>query len=205
MLEDNVVFLKKNYPELYEKINEIDVKNFNDNFIIEQTRNNQETIKVKKGESYIYLHSKYDPMREAETVIRKFEEKETIDENSHVIFYGAGLGYHIELFARKYPDTYFSIYEPSAGVFRHFLDKLNLKKLPVYNLKNIQCEFGPETLDAFLAKLLNKTNKKLIMNRYRIINTNNKESTGLLIDFVALHSKEIPHYGINIRKSKLSK
>ncbi len=30
-----------------------------------------------------------------------------------------------------------------------------------------------------------KTNKKLIMNRYRIINTNNKESTGLLIDFVA--------------------
>ncbi len=161
MLEDNVVFLKKNYPELYEKIN--NVKILNDNFIIEQTRNNQETIKVKKEEVYVYLHSKYDPLREAEAVIKKFEEKETIDENSHVIFYGLGLGYHVELFTRKHPNTLFSLYEPSAEVFQHFLDKINLKKLPVENLKNIQCEFEPEAMDFFLAKLLNKTNKKLII------------------------------------------
>ena len=163
MLEDNVVFLKKNYPELYEKVSTADVKNYDDNFIIEQTRNNQKTIKIKRGEGYIYLHSKYDPLREAESVIRKFEEKETIDKNSHVIFYGVGLGYHIDLFTGKYPDISFSVYEPSIEVFNCFLDKFNLKRLPAGGLKDIQCEFGPETADAFLAKLLNKTNKKLII------------------------------------------
>lgn len=163
MLEDNIVFLKKNYPELYEKTEKTKAENFDDNFTIEQTKNNQETIKVKSGEGYVYLHSKYDPLREAETIIKKFEEKENIDENSHVVFYGAGLGYHIGLFIQKYPSTSFSIYEPSVEVFQYFLDKFNFKKCHVENLKNIQCEFDTDIADDFLSKILNKTNKKLIV------------------------------------------
>lgn len=163
MLEDNIVFLKKNYPELYEEIEKTEAKNFNSSITIEHTKNNQETIKVKKDERYFYIHSKYDPLREAETIIKRFEEKESIDENSHVIFYGLGLGYHIDLFTQKYPNTSFSLFEPSIGVFEYFLEKINLRKSPFGNLKIIQCEFESETVGVFLAALLNKTNKKLII------------------------------------------
>lgn len=163
MLEDNIAFLKKNYPKLYEEIEKADTKDFNNNFIVEHTRNNQETIKVKKDEGYFYLHSKYDPLREAETIIKKLEEKENIDENSHIIFYGLGLGYHIDLLTRKYPNTSFSLYEPSIGVFQHFLEKINLKKLPSDNLKILLYEFEPGAVDIFLSLLFNKINKKFII------------------------------------------
>lgn len=163
MLTDNIVFLKKNFPKLYEEIENKGACNHQSNITIENTKNSQQTIKVKKGERDFYLHSKYDPLREAESIINKLEEKENIDENSHVVFYGLGLGYHIDVFTQRYPNTSFSLYEPSVDVFQYFLSNINLKKIGSDNLEIILCEFGPKYADFFLSTLLNKINKKIII------------------------------------------
>jgi len=163
MLTDNIIFLKNNYPKLYEDIENEGACNHKHYIEIENTKNNQKTIKVKKGDKDFYLHSKYDPLREAESIINKLEEKENIDENSHVIFYGLGLGYHIDVFTQRYPNTSFSLYEPSVEVFRHFLENVNLKKLSGDSLEIMQCEFESKYVDIFLSILLNKINKKIII------------------------------------------
>ncbi|MDF2949157.1 MAG: hypothetical protein K0R07_1184 [Sedimentibacter sp.] len=163
MLTDNILFLKKNHPKLYEEIENSNACNLKSNLTLEDTRNNLKTIKVRKDEKDFYLHSKYDPLREAETIINKLEERESIDENSHVIFYGLGLGYHIDVFAQKYPNTSFSLYEPSVDVFQYFLDNTNLKKLPSDNLEILLLEREPKYVDIFLNILFNKINKKVII------------------------------------------
>ncbi|WMJ78640.1 MULTISPECIES: motility associated factor glycosyltransferase family protein [unclassified Sedimentibacter] len=163
MLEDNIIYLKKNYPNLYEEIEKTEAKNFQSNISIEHTKNNQETIKIKKDERDFYLHSKYNPLREAEAIISKLEEKESIDDNSHVVFYGLGLGYHIDIFTKRHPNTSFSLYEPSVEVFHKFLEKINFRKLSSDKLEIIQCEFEPKSEDVFLRALINKTNKKFII------------------------------------------
>lgn len=163
MLNDNIAFLKKNYPKLYEDIEKTEISNLQNNITLEQTRNNQKTIKVKKDEKDFYLHSKYDPLRESETIINKLEERENIDENSHVVFYGLGLGFHIDVFTRRYPNTSFSLYEPSIEVFQHFLNNINLKNSFYDNLEIILCEYEPEFVDIFLSMLFKKINKKIII------------------------------------------
>jgi hypothetical protein len=163
MLTDNIVFFKKNFPELYEKVKKEEEKSPQTSITIENTKNNQKTLKMIKCDKNFYLHSKYNPTLEAETILKKLEEKENIDENSYVVFYGLGLGYHIELFTQRYPNTSFSLYEPSVAVFQCFLDNVNLKNYPLKNLINIQCEFESENAGVFITSLLKNNNKKLIV------------------------------------------
>lgn len=163
MLTDNIIFFKKKYPKLYKKIVNTVTNNLQNNITLEQTRNNQKTIKVKYNGKDFYLHSKYDPLREAEAIINKLEEKENIDENSHVIFYGLGLGYHIDIFTQRYPNISFSLYEPSVEVFQYFLDNINFRKSSLSSLENIQCEFESNDVDTFIGALLKNTNKKIII------------------------------------------
>lgn len=163
MLTDNIVFLKNNYPKLYERIKKEEARDSQIDIVVEDTKNNQKTLRIKKEDKTCYLHSKYNPLREAEAIINKLEEKENIDENSHVIFYGLGLGYHIDVFVQRYPNTSFSLYEPSTSVFQYFLNNINLKKSSFKSLVNIQCEFEPDVVEVFLDALLKNMNKKIII------------------------------------------
>ncbi|MEJ5284602.1 MAG: motility associated factor glycosyltransferase family protein [Brevinematia bacterium] len=65
------------------------------NQIIEKTKNNLFTIKLNQN----YVHSIYDPYKEAERLIKVVEE--TNPEETLVIIFGSGLGYHIELLEKK--------------------------------------------------------------------------------------------------------
>ncbi|MBC3797062.1 motility associated factor glycosyltransferase family protein [Acetobacterium tundrae] len=163
MLADNIVFLKKNYPTLYEALKNDEDKIKKSSIVLEDTKNNYKTLKMTKGDKTLYLHSKYDPIREAESIIDKLEEREEIDTNSHVIFYGLGLGYHIDAFVRRFPDTTFSLYEPSEEVFEIFLNYKKLKDLPIKKMIAVQCEVNTEAMDDFFNTVLINTDKKTII------------------------------------------
>lgn len=62
---------------------------------IEPTKNNLFTLKIDKS----YIHSQYDPYKEAARIIKPIEGLDP--EKTLVIFFGAGLGYHIELAEKK--------------------------------------------------------------------------------------------------------
>ncbi|WP_418791014.1 6-hydroxymethylpterin diphosphokinase MptE-like protein [Phosphitispora sp. TUW77] len=59
--------------------------------IPEKARSGLNTARVDNGSRKIYLHSKYDPVKEAGLLINNYE----IGPGDIVVVYGAGLGYHI--------------------------------------------------------------------------------------------------------------
>lgn len=162
MLADNILFLKKNYPVLYSALKKSEEDREQEFITLEDTKNNCKTLKLKKAEKSLYLHSKYDPIREAESIIDRLEEREEIDEKTHVVFYGVGLGYHIDAFVRRFPETAFSLYEPSEEVFNCFLSYKKLKDWPTKKILEIQCEVNPQAMDEFFNSVLNNTDKKTI-------------------------------------------
>lgn len=160
MLADNIIFLKKQFPNFYETIKAWEDKTLEPAFFIETTRDGNQTIKGNYDDQQIFIHSKYNPIREAELVIDKLEEKVQITDDTHVIFYGLGLGYHIEVFNRRYPNSQFSIVEPSVEVMSQYLDNKKLKHLLLKNLISIHA--GTECGDLFY-KLKQRKDSHLVI------------------------------------------
>ncbi len=71
----------------FSKLEKLYEKNKN----IEKTKNNLFTIKINQN----YIHSIYDPYKEAERVVKSIEDVNP--EESLIIIFGSGLGYHIEI------------------------------------------------------------------------------------------------------------
>jgi len=88
--EKNMDILKFKYPEIYhyfKTFNEIKINSFE----LEKTKNNLITAKYFNENKNIFIHSKYNPLKEAETFSKKIFD---IKINNYVI-YGLGFGYHI--------------------------------------------------------------------------------------------------------------
>lgn len=127
LLVDNIVILKEVFPTTLLKLREIE-NNIDERFIkIEETKNGCKTLSIKKEEKWVYLHSKYNPIREAEAIIDEYKD---IKEETSVIFYGVGLGYHIDAFLEKHPDVNFYIYEPIPEILYHYLSNKEITNLP---------------------------------------------------------------------------
>lgn len=151
------------YPSLYQRMKEIE-STIDEGFIkLEDTRNGEKTLKIQKEGKGIYLHSKYDPVREASTILDQYEKTEVIDEDVYVIFYGVGLGYHIDLFVHKYNNISFSIYEPIEEIMYHFLSNKNLQKLALKNINCIAAENREEDREIFFREMLKNKDKRIIV------------------------------------------
>lgn len=133
MFNQNISALRLSFPEIanYLESNMHSLKN--EPYVIEESKLGLPTLKSEEDNQYI--HSKYDPVKEAERIIEKYINN--IHDNSHVLFYGVGLAYHIELFGELFPETSFSIYEPSAPIFYNLLSSRSLQGLKLNRLNNI--------------------------------------------------------------------
>lgn len=114
---------------------------------IEETRSSNNTISIMKENKKVYLHSKYNPLREAETIVNALED---IDENTNIIFYGTGLGYHIQSILEKFKNINYYIYEPIPELLYSFLSNVNLKKLQPNRLMGINTNFTGDQLEKFV-------------------------------------------------------
>src|SRR6056297_740277 len=135
MLKDNYRLLKKRFPETLEALKKDKNKNNKKIYVVEETKNNMETIKFNINDKGFYLHSRYNPENEAKVLIDKY--KDEIEEDSHIIFIGIGLGYHIKEFSETYPETKISIYEPFEEILEEAFSRINLTHLKSSNIKVI--------------------------------------------------------------------
>lgn len=163
MLADNIIYLKKKNPALYEVLKKKEENLLVPKVMLEDTKNNQKTLKIKKDDKALYLHSKYDPIKEAELIIDKLEEREEITQDTHVIFYGLGLGYHLDVFFKRFPQIEFSIYEPSVDVLSHYLNQRLLKSLPLKQLISLQCGYDNNGMNAFFKTMITGVKKQSII------------------------------------------
>ncbi len=165
MLADNIILLKRNFPDVYEGVKKWEENNEIQLFSLEKAKDGNDTLKYQLSNQNVYIHSKYNPIREAEAIIHKLEENEKIENETHVIFYGIGLGYHIEIFAERFPNTYISIVEPSTEVMSYFLDRVSLNKILRNRIVFIQ---NGDNLDMFYKKLLDRRDKSLVISELSV-------------------------------------
>ena len=132
ILSNRKIIQKKN-PSLYNDLSTIEDGNFK-NVLKEISKSGKPTLKIRLDEEFIYLHSKYDPEREAKDFIGKIEISKNI---RHVFFIGTGLGYHINQILKLNKNLEVSIYEPNIEVLYNFLAEINLEKLLGKRLINI--------------------------------------------------------------------
>ncbi len=99
-----------------------------------------------------YIHSKYNPISEAEKNISLdfFEDKKA---KSSCVFYGLGLGYTQELYAKKYPKSSLIIIEPDLFIFFLFLQSRPLDDFFMHeNLILLLGLYPKDVLDFFESK-----------------------------------------------------
>ncbi|KWX74042.1 hypothetical protein AMQ84_20880 [Paenibacillus riograndensis] len=80
----------------------------------------EETLIIYKNGRQAFIHNPEGPKKEAVSWVEQFRD---IQSDTHVIFFGVGLGYHIQAFLQQHPDLNFSLIEPSVEIMHAFLEQ----------------------------------------------------------------------------------
>ncbi|OEH86735.1 hypothetical protein BHU72_00210 [Desulfuribacillus stibiiarsenatis] len=150
-LQENLKLLKAFNSDLYEFAKKDNEYIGSDAANIITSKIGIPSLQIHRENKNMLIHSKYDPLKEAESLIERSSEE--IKQYTHVLFYGMGLGYHIEYFAKAYPDKRISIYEPNQSVFNAFLNSNSLNKFPLKNIEFFYIESAESDSNAFLQNL----------------------------------------------------
>lgn len=160
-LDSNIHLLASRFPELCNNIRSVENQLTRTDIGVEPSRNGDKTLFAIFNEKIEYLHSRYDPLHEADQWIKSYESQ--IEQYDHLLFYGIGLGYHVEKLVRKYPDKSFSLYEPNVFVFYQYLQHGKMYDLPQQNLKSIYVDFVSQMVDLHLPDIVNEVNGKSLL------------------------------------------
>tara|TARA_B100000959_G_scaffold285138_1_gene358903 strand:- start:1659 stop:3443 length:1785 start_codon:yes stop_codon:yes gene_type:complete len=149
--QDNIKTIEKFHPEVFELINNFSSKSSLD-LKTEKSRSGEITLSaLTKDQSRIYLHSKYDPLRESEKIIAACHLKKT---DSDILILGFGLGYlPLAMLDKLDSDKNLYILEPSIEVFLCGIEHINLSTL--LNRPNTKLFIGP----GFLNEIKNRFSK----------------------------------------------
>ncbi|AVX21684.1 Protein of unknown function DUF115 [Carboxydocella sporoproducens DSM 16521] len=98
------------------------------------------TVKIREGNKEIYLHSKYDPLREAEQWVKGWTEMMTGHPQALVVI-GLGLGYHVHILAEQYPDFPITVWEFNPHFYNWIKEQHLLRlseRVKIYCSENIE-------------------------------------------------------------------
>jgi hypothetical protein len=157
ILTDNLNVLRLRYRSALEVLNKYKEIENNGLIKVEETKSGYPTLEVMEANRPLYVHSKYDPVKEADRLVDQYSDA---DQYEHVLFYGTGLGYHIEAFINRYPHLSFTIYEPSVEIAYKYLSLRKLNDLPISSLKEFHIETTPEETSIFLQQFANNVQNK---------------------------------------------
>lgn len=119
-------------------------------------------LQVEIDEKKMMLHSKYNPVQEAERFIDSLKEK--IEESEHILFYGVGLGYHIRYFCEQFPEKLVSSYEPVAEIANLCLKLQSKTTFPKEKLAHFLIEDKKDSLQENIQRL-----RELVHQKFTII------------------------------------
>jgi hypothetical protein len=140
-LENNMTALKTQFPQLIRILEETDVGQYE----LFPTKSGDLTIRAEG----VFIHSRHYPEKEAEKLI----DREIDDSTNFCFFYGFGLGYHIEAFHRKYPDTLFAVIEPDKKLFLQALSCRDFSALFQSGMMNLLLGTEPDAVTVLLDQI----------------------------------------------------
>ncbi|PLS17875.1 hypothetical protein CVD28_09280 [Bacillus sp. M6-12] len=163
MLIENINFLKRNYPETLNFINVYKEQLKSVPYNIQKSKVGYPTIQVQNNHRNLFIHSKYDPVKEASLLIDKYKTELEEGKYSHVLFYGVGFGYHIEQYTKMYPSLAFSIYEPNPAIFYHYICSRNLVGSNSKKLENVYVEVDSSSLQPYMNHFASQISGKVLL------------------------------------------
>lgn len=161
MLFENIVFLRKHFPYIREVLLKNEKQILLEPINIKESQSGVQTAIFSQGEREYYIHSKYNPLEEAKKIISNYSVE--LEKYKHVLFYGIGLGYHINEVIKEFPQLSFSIYEPNPSMMYHFLSYQKLNEWPVEKLKNFVMEVSPVQRLEFLKQFTENLEEVMII------------------------------------------
>lgn len=143
------------------------LKNKNDNFDISleliETKSKKYSAKVFKNGKSIFLHSAYDPEKEANALINEIK-KETEKDLDLVFIFGIGAGYLINAF-KKF-NINIAVIEPSIKFFNLLIDNFKLDKILEDNITFFIGGDDIEDIEKFISLTNTKKVKFFITRSY---------------------------------------
>ncbi|EGQ26939.1 hypothetical protein HMPREF9372_0969 [Sporosarcina newyorkensis 2681] len=119
------------------------------------------TLQLEYGGRKIFIHSKYDPVKEATQLLERY--KEQIENHQHILFYGVGLGYHVKAFIEQYPEKLVSTYEPVVEVAAISTSVASETKFDQSQLRYLFVEQKPADVETHLQTLSHHLTQKVLL------------------------------------------
>ncbi len=139
MIEQNYFIFNKYYPKWIEKINEVDISS---DYKIDKAKSGDVILGSKKNDKYISYHSKYNPVREAESLIKTTIPKEP----QILVIAGFALGYLVEAALSIFKSCKVIIFDFDWVVLKIALENRNLSKIFTNPRIHFVFDSSPQTL-----------------------------------------------------------
>lgn len=179
ILNDNLLILRNKFPAVLEMMRKQEQSLIQEPVDVIPAKSGQPNMVVHVGDRPHYVHSKYDPTNEAEKFAAQFDE---ISPTQHVLFYGLGLGYHIQALQDKLGATLFSIYEPNPAIFYQFLCTQSLKAFSFKNLTQIYLGSSEGDMTQQLIHFVNQVKNPVLFVAHPAYKTMMKDETEKFMD-----------------------
>lgn len=157
---ESITRLKKRFPKVWEIVKVLADQPYQGKVRLESAKNGFPTLKIEMDGNWKYLHSKYDPIAEAQRLI---DTHEGFGENKHLFFYGVGLGYHIVEFVKRYPEQSFTLYEPNAEIMYQYMTTGNFEKIDTKYLENLYVENETNSTNVNLMNFVQNLKKEVVI------------------------------------------
>ncbi|NRF93656.1 motility associated factor glycosyltransferase family protein [Paenibacillus frigoriresistens] len=158
MLNRNLDKLRRSKENIYNFVAERIDQWSNEPLCISTARNGMLTLKLKAENKEVYFHSQYDPQNEAERLLEKYSSE--LEGAKHVLFYGFGLGYHIDAIVKKYKQISYTIYEPYPAVILHALTSMDYESLHLNKAEDIYLE---DHVDYYVNNFVTKITEDVVI------------------------------------------
>lgn len=131
---ENLQFIKKLSPDLFDLISAANTNTY----AVTPSKSGPFTLTRLHNGEHFYIHSKFNPVSEAEKLTQKLNLQET-----HIVVLGLGSGYHLEkIISSKSPHSRVLLVEPELEIIKLSTKTLDWKK--VFSRNDIFYCFGPD-------------------------------------------------------------
>ena len=154
MLKENITIFNDKLQPYLEVLEQTGTNKELNDYILIDSKADVPTIQVERDGRKLFIHSKYNPLNEAKKIATDLENE--ISDKGYIIFFGVGLGYHIEEVMTKYPQKKYVIIEPEPELFYRFLQSRTLQQFPVANLSGLYLPSERISLEQFITTLVSQ-------------------------------------------------
>lgn len=163
MYSKNMDFLRQHHRTLWQLVREYEerIDDFPAQVLASKLGQDVPTVQVHRDGRWLLLHSKYDPVQEAERIAGQYVEE--IAKYDHIFFYGLGMGYHVQAIMEKFPDKTYTLYEPNPYIFYHFITHRDIKTFKWPSIKHFFIETSTESGRQFITQFAAVVKDKVLL------------------------------------------